>query len=132
MTARIALTAHADQRIVERLAPHVGSDAAVEAVADVVLDAHWNGRYRRRAPRWIRACGHPRSSVRRYAVGRAGHVRFTAVVDVSDAALPRIVTVLTDAMGPRPLAPLPALGEGVVIGLPRTTPLPVAFQQVAA
>ena len=47
MTARIAITRHAAERIIERLEPILGAGATAE-VADAVLDAAWNHRYRRR------------------------------------------------------------------------------------
>ena len=41
-----------------------------------------------------------------------------------------LITVLTEQMGARPLAALPTLADGRVIGRPRTRQLPVAFQPV--
>lgn len=132
MTAHIAISYHAAQRITERLEPVLGPDAE-GIVVDAVLDAAWNCRYRRRAPRWLGASDKRQGDDVRYVVRSCIGVRFTAIVNVADPAMPRVITILTDRMPPRQreLAPLPDLG-GRVIGLPRTTPLPVAFQQVAA
>jgi hypothetical protein len=131
MTARIAITRHAAQRISERLEPMLGPNAEAMLV-DAVLDAVWNHRFRRAAPKWLRAAKHRRGADRAYVVKSCAGVRFTAVVSTADPALPCVITVLTDRMAPRPLAAVPVLADGRVIGLPRTTPLPVAFQRVAA
>lgn len=131
MTARIAISHHAAQRIAERLAPTLGPDAEA-IVIDAVLDAAWNARYTRTAPDWIEARDLRRAEAVRYVVGRCVGARFVVVVAIDDRALPKVITVLTDAMASRPLPPVPTLADGRTIGARRTAPLPVAFQQAVA
>jgi hypothetical protein len=131
MTAHIAISYHAAQRITERLEPTLGADAEA-IVVDAVLDAVWNCRYRRSAPRWLRAADKRRGDSVRYVVRSCVGVRFTAIVCVADPALPKVITILTDRMPQRALPAVPVLADGRVIGLPRTRPLPVAFHTIAA
>jgi hypothetical protein len=133
MNASIIITTHAAERIAERVEPVLG-DRAVELVEDFVLDAVWNHRFRRRAPRWMRARAIVRGEQVRYAVGRIDGLRFVAVVALERGSDPVLVTVIAERVpgAPAQLAPVPALADGRVIGLPRTTPLPIAFQRVAA
>lgn len=134
MTATaITVTAHAAERIAERLEPILGIDATA-LVEDVVLDAVWNFRFRRSAPKWSTAHAKVRGERMRYACGSACGVRIVAVVALEPGCDPVLVTVLTDRMPRRvhTLALLPSVAEGLVIGLPRVGELPVAFEPVAA
>ena len=95
MTATIAITRHAAQRIAERLEPLLGADAEA-VVVDAVLDASWNCRFRRRAPRWLRASDKRRGDDVRFVTTTCAGTRLCAIVSIADPALPRLITVMTD------------------------------------
>jgi hypothetical protein len=126
----ITITRHTATRIAERLEPMLG-DAATDIVEDFVLDAVWNHRFRRRAPRWMRCRAIVRGEQVRYVAGRIDDCRFVAVVALERGHDPVLVTVITED-STQSIAPVPTLADGRVIGLPRSGPLPVAFQEVAA
>lgn len=134
MTASIHITRHAAERIAERIAPHLECRAQAEPlVEELVLDAVWNHRWRRSAPSWARCAVLGRGIPMRYVTGRIGGLRVLAVVALEPGQLPALVTVLTDrSLALRALPPMPEMADGRVIGLPRSRPLPLAFDRIAA
>jgi hypothetical protein len=132
MTTSIDITQHAQQRITERIEPLLGN-MATDVLTELVLDAEWNQRYRRRGPKWLRSRLIARGENVRYVTGRVDDVRIACVVSRELGTSPVMVTVITDAERPVPALPaVPELPDGRVIGTRRIAALPVAFSSASA